>query len=147
MSRRRLSDAQWSRVESLLPPERGRPGRPSKGNRLMLDAMLWMLAASTPWRDLPAEFGPWQSVYTRFSRWRDAGVLERALRELQSRAHAAGEIDGDLHRVDPSVVGAQRSAAGAKKGAATRRSAARAGAGARSSTCGSRAGEGRCSSF
>lgn len=96
----------------------------------MLDAMLWMLSASTPWRDLPTEFGPWQGVYTRFSRWRDAGVLEGVLRELRSRAHAAGELDWDLHRVDSSVVRAQRSAAGAEKGAAIRRSAARAGAGA-----------------
>ena len=100
----------------------------------MLDAMLWMLAASTPWRDLPTEFGPWQSVYTRFSRWRDAGVLEGVLRELQSRAHAAGEPGWDLHHVDSSVARAQRSAAGARKGAATRPSDARGAAGARSST-------------
>ncbi len=134
MVRHRLSDPQWARVAPFLPPERGRRGRPSKGNRLMLDAMLWMLAASTPWRDLPGEFGPWQSVYTRFSRWRDAGVLEGVLRALQSQAHALGELDWDLHHVDSSVVRAQRSAAGAKKGAATRRSVARGAAGAPSST-------------
>lgn len=134
MTRHRLADAQWERVGPLLPPERGRPGRPSRDNRTMLDAMLWMLAAGLPWRDLPSEFGPWQSVYTRFSRWRDAGVLERVLRELQSRAHAAGELDWDLHHVDSSIVRAQRSAAGAKKGAATRRSEGAAAAGAPSST-------------
>jgi len=129
-----LSDDQWARVAPFLPPERGRRGRPSKGNRLMLDAMLWMLEASTPWRDLPGEFGPWQSVYTRFSRWRDAGVLEGVLRELQSQSHAASDLDWDLHHVDSSVVRAQRSAAGAKKGAATRRSVGAEAAGARSST-------------
>lgn len=134
MTRHRLSDAQWERVGPSLPPERGRPGRPAKGNRLMLDAMLWTLSASAPWRDLPGEFGPWQGVYTRFSRWRDAGVLEGALRELQSRAHAAGELDWDLHHVDSSVVRAQRSAAGAKKGAATKRSGGVEAAGERSST-------------
>jgi transposase len=132
--RHRLADAQWERVGPLLPPERGRPGRPSRDNRLMLDAMLWCLAAGLPWRDLPSEFGPWQSVYTRFSRWRDAGVLERVLRELQSQAHRAGELDWDLHHVDSSVVRAQRSAAGAKRGAATRPSGAAEAAGARSST-------------
>lgn len=104
MPRHRLSDAQWSKVGPLLPPERGRPGRPSRDNRLMLDAMLWCLAVGPPWRDLPDEFGPWPSVYTRSARWRDAGVLERVVRELQPSAQAASELDWDLHHVDSSVV-------------------------------------------
>lgn len=70
----------------------------------MLDAMLWCLAVGPPWRDLPDEFGPWPSVYTRSARWRDAGVLERVVRELQPSAQAASELDWDLHHVDSSVV-------------------------------------------
>ena len=100
----------------------------------MLDGMLWLLAAGLPWRDLPGEFGPWQSVYSRFSRWRDAGVLERALRALQEEADARGDLDWSLHHVDSSVVRAQRSAAGAKKGEATRPSDARGAGGGPSST-------------
>ena len=134
MSRHRLADAQWGRVSPLLPPERGRPGRPSKGNRLMLDAMLWRLAAGLPWRDLPPEFGPWRSVYTRFSRWRDAGVWGRVLRALQEEAHERGDLDWGLHHVDSTVVRAQRSAAGAKKGEATRRLGGAEAAGAPRST-------------
>ena len=134
MDRHRLSDDAWARVEPLLPSERGRRGRPSRNNRLMPDGMLWMLAAGLPWRDLPPEFGPWRSVYTRFSRWRDAGVLGRALLALQEDADARGDLDWSLHHVDSSVARAQRSAAGAKKGEATKRSAAPEGDGGPSST-------------
>jgi transposase len=134
VSRHRLSDDEWARVSPHLPAERGRRGRPARDNRLLLDAMLWRLAAGQPWRDLPPEFGPWQSVYTRFSRWRDAGVFDRAMRALQEEAHANGDLDWSLHHVDSTVVRAQRSAAGAKKGEATRPSAAREAVGAPRST-------------
>lgn len=133
-ARHALTDRQWARVGPLLPPERGRRGRPAKDNRLMLDAMLWMLAAGVPWRDLPPRFGPWKSVHTRFSRWRDAGLWARVLRALQEEAHASGDLDWSLHHVDSTVVRAQRSAAGAKRGAATRPSGVPEAAGARRST-------------
>ena len=84
----RLTDEEWARVSPHLPLERGRRGRPARDNRLLLDAMLWRIAAGQPWRDLPSEFGPWQSVYTRFSRWRDAGVFDRAMRAQRSAAGA-----------------------------------------------------------
>ena len=95
--------------------------------------MLWRLAAGQPWRDLPPEFGPRQSACTRFSRRRDAGVLAAVLRALQEEADARGEVGWDLHHADSTVVRAQRSAAGAKKGA-TRPSGARGEAGAPRST-------------
>lgn len=79
----------------------------------MLEAILWMLAAGLPCRHLPGEFVTWESAYTRFSRWRDTDVLERVLRDLQSRANALGELDLNLHPVDPSVGRAPQSAAGA----------------------------------
>ncbi len=134
-----LTDAQWERVGPLLPPDRGRRGRPAKDNRPMLDAVLWVLAAGVPWRDPPPRFGPWKSVHTRFSRWRDAGVFERALRALQEEAHATGDLDWSLHHVDSSVVRAHKSAAGAKKGAAIRPSGARGEAGGPGSTSAARA--------
>jgi transposase len=30
----------------------------------MLEAMLWILRTGAPWRDLPPEYGSWQTVYT-----------------------------------------------------------------------------------
>jgi transposase len=65
MDRIELKDGQWRLVEPLLPPERGRPGRPSRSNRAMVDVILWVHRTGSAWRDLPGRFGPWQSAWTR----------------------------------------------------------------------------------
>ena len=35
----------------------------------MVSGIYFILRTGQPWRDLPKEFGPWSSVYTRFPRW------------------------------------------------------------------------------
>jgi transposase len=81
--RKLLTNGMWSKLEALLPSERGRKSRPSKDNRLMLEGMLWKMRTGSPWRDLPPEFGPWMSVYTRFNRWCQQGVLSKVLDALR----------------------------------------------------------------
>ena len=136
MTRYLLTDAQWARLEPLLPPARPRTGRPNKDHRAVVEAILWRLRTGAPWRDLPAEFGPWQTAYSRFRRWRMAGVWGRVLAALQAGADARGELDWSLHFLDGTTVRAHQDAAGAKRGAATAPSAAPAAGSRRSSTSG-----------
>ena len=70
-----LSEAQWRLIASCLPGKDGDPGRSGKDNRATVEGMLWIARTGRPWRDLPPEFGNWNSVYRRFRRWRKAGVL------------------------------------------------------------------------
>lgn len=76
---RRVPDDLWEEIEKLLPPNPPREagGRPRTSDRLILDAILYVLWAGCPWRALPTEFGPWQTVYDRFAEWKRAGVYER----------------------------------------------------------------------
>ena len=76
MVRRWLRDDQWERLESMLPGKAGDPGRTGEDNRLFIEAVLWVARTGSPWRDLPAEFGLWNSVYKRFGRWSNNGGLE-----------------------------------------------------------------------
>ena len=117
-TRRELSDRQWELIAPLLPPERGRWARPAKDNRLMVNAILWILRTGAPWRDLPAEYGPWNSVYTRFSRWSKAGIWEKVLAVLSQ------DRDGEAYMLDSSVIRAHQHSAGAKGGRKIRPSAA-----------------------
>lgn len=84
----------------------------------MLNGILWILRTGAPWRDLPERFGPWQTVYDHFARWRREGVYDRILEALHIRLDADGEIDWDLWCIDGSSVRATRAAAGAAKKAA-----------------------------
>src|SRR5436309_12130529 len=136
MERHALSDAQWARLRPLLPPPPAGRGRPRRDDRLVAAGILWRLATAVPWRDLPASFGPWKTVYSRFRRWQRAGVWERVLATLQAEADARGELDWSLHFLDGTVIRAHQHAAGAKKGAGTKPSAAAGAASPPNSTSG-----------
>jgi transposase len=129
-----LTDEQWARLAPLLP--RRKPGRPRQDDRRFLHDILWTLRTGAPWRDLPERYGPWQTVYTRFRRWTQAGVWDRLLAAVQRQADAAGDLDWAVQIVDGTVVRAHQHAAGAKGGTPTPRrwGEARAGSGRRSTS-------------
>jgi len=110
--RHALTDAAWKLVEPLLP-ENGRHGGQWKEHRLVLDGMLWRTRTGAPWRDLPERFGPWQTVYDRYSRWRKDGMFDRIPAALQLRLDREGRLDWDLWCVDGTSIRATRAAAGA----------------------------------
>src|SRR5829696_7522770 len=124
MERHTLTDGQWERLRPLLPPPPRSRGRPRRDDRLIVEGILWRLATGVPWRDLPERFGSWRTVYSRFRRWQQAGVWERALATLQADADATGDLDWARHFLDGTTVRAHQHAAGARKGAATRPSVA-----------------------
>lgn len=131
--RHELTGDQWERIAPLLPPQRPVTGRPAKDHRLIVNAILWRIRSGAPWRDLPADYGPWETVYSRFRRWRDAGVWDDLLAALQVEAAHDDQLDGTLAMLDGSNIRAHQVAAGApKKGALeTKHSAAVAVAGDR----------------
>jgi transposase len=49
MIRTLISDAQWKRIEHLLPGKAGDPGRTAADNRLFVEAVLWV-NRTIPWR-------------------------------------------------------------------------------------------------
>jgi transposase len=56
------SDEAWQIIIPFLPPQRGGVGRPPSDHRPVVNGMLWVLRTGAPWRDLPEEFGKWNSV-------------------------------------------------------------------------------------
>jgi transposase len=69
MRRLDVTDAQWQRLEPLLPPEKPRTGRPNHDHRRVVSGMLWIHRTGAPWRDLPERYGPVGTVSSRFYRW------------------------------------------------------------------------------
>ena len=77
-----LSDAQWARVQPLLPPK-APVGRPPCDGRAVLAGVLWVLRAGAGWRALPPAFGPWRTIYGRYRQWCRSGLWPRLLQALQ----------------------------------------------------------------
>lgn len=112
-----LQEHEWVRIKALLPSGR-RPGRPWRSHRQVVNGMLWVLGTGAPWRDVPERYGPWQTVYDRFKRWREDGTFDRIAQAVRQRMDGEGLIDWDLWCVDGASVRASRAAAGGgKKGA------------------------------
>ena len=107
--RHALTDAQWKRLQGVIPKQKAGPVA-TRGDRLFVDAVLFRAKTGMPWRDLPERFGPWKSVYNRFSNWAKKGYWELIFKELQL------EVDEDGSIVDGSVVRAHQDASGGKGG-------------------------------
>lgn len=88
-----LSDEMWARIEPVLPPLKGAMGRPMTPHRSVIEGSIYRLRTGIAWRDLPAEFGPWQTVWKRHHRFSMDGTWDNVLSALQAQADAAGEID------------------------------------------------------
>jgi transposase len=109
-----LTEAQWARLEPLLPVgiKSGRP--PLHPKRQLIDGIRWRTRAGTPWRDVPERYGPWQTVYGLFRRWQREGSWQEIVTRLQVLADADGLITWDVS-VDSTVNRAHQHAAGARK--------------------------------
>jgi len=122
MARLRLTNEEWELSADIFP-EPAKTGRPRRDARTVLDGILWVLRTGSPWRDLPEEFGPWQTVWRMFDQWNADGTLAKILHRLQASFLAAGAIDNQLWCIDGTTVRAARCAAGGGK-KVTRRSLA-----------------------
>jgi transposase len=113
-----LNDRQWAALAPLLPRQ-GRGGC-WRDHRQIINGISWRLHTGAPWRDIPERYGPWQTVYDRFVRWRRDGTWRRLMRALQRSMRLEDELDLDVLFVDSSVVRATRAAAGGGKRGARR---------------------------
>lgn len=113
-----LTDSTWARIEPHLP-SRGRGRGAGRGglwsdHRLAVEGIMWRFRTGSPWRDLPAEYGAWQTIYWRFNTWAKDGTFNTILSELQADAHAEGELEWVVS-IDSSNARAHKHAAGAAK--------------------------------
>lgn len=105
-----LSDVQWERIAPHIIGDERTRGSSGRDNRLFVEAVLWLVRTGVPWRDLPEAFGPWNSVFRRFSRWSRKGVWTRIFEAMSD------DPDFEYLIVNSTIVRAHQHASGAKKG-------------------------------
>ena len=116
-----LSVREWKRIEPLLP--RGRRGAHRVDDRRGISGGMHMLRSGARWRDCPADYGPYTTIYNRFNRWSKQGIWEAIFYTLTG---SSGVVSSAA--VDTTHIKVHRSAGGAKGGPSATRSAARAAA-------------------
>ena len=73
----RLTEEQWALVRPILPPQRGGIGRPPNDHRVVLSGILWVARTGSSWREMPEEFGKWETAYRRHESWLGQGLWWR----------------------------------------------------------------------
>ncbi|MFB8170660.1 IS5 family transposase [Kitasatospora purpeofusca] len=112
-----LTDAQWARIEPLLPDRTPKRGGRWRDHREVIDAIAWKFQTGSQWVHLPEKYGSWKGAYTRLRNWAIDGTWERVFTALLAQADADGDLDWVV-AVDSTIVRAHQNAAGARpKGA------------------------------
>jgi Putative transposase of IS4/5 family (DUF4096) len=76
-----LTDEEWEMVDPLLP-NKPPAGRPYNDHRTVLGGIMWVARTGSSWREMPEEFGKWESAYRRHELWVKQGLWPRLLRAL-----------------------------------------------------------------
>ena len=103
-----ISETQWQLIEPHCSGRRTDHGRNVSAARLFMEAVLWIAQTGTPWRDLPAEFGKWNSVFSRFRYWVKRGVFHCMFKDLFS------DSDFEYTMIDGTICKVHRHGQGTK---------------------------------
>ncbi|MGC9382906.1 IS5 family transposase [Streptomyces sp. MH13] len=109
-----LTDAQWARIEPLLPDRTPKRGGRWRDHREVIDAIAYKFQTGTQWVHLPEKYGNWRGVYNRLRMWAVDGTWERVFTALVAQADADEDLDWAVS-VDSTIVRAHQHAAGARK--------------------------------
>ena len=102
-----ISDEAWALMEPHRIGNKGTWGGNARDTRLFINAVFWILRTGAPWRDLPPDYGKWNTVQRRFCRWRDKGIWEKLLESLVNEPDLEWlMIDASHAKVHPHASGA-----------------------------------------
>ncbi|MFI6519525.1 IS5 family transposase [Spirillospora sp. NPDC050679] len=90
-----MSDEQWALIEPLLPPPHWDGRKEEHPRRDIVDAILYLNQTGCPWRYLPVDYPPWQTVYWHFQRWESQGVTQHIMDTLRRRLRIGRGRDGE----------------------------------------------------
>jgi transposase len=106
-----LTDEQWAVLSPLICEPRRRAdrrGRPRVPPRPILNGILWILRSGARWKDLPAEYPPYQTCHRRFQQWNRDGTFLRLLRALAADLEQRGGLDLEETFIDGTFAPAKK---------------------------------------
>ena len=121
-TRRFITDAQWKKIEPLLPTVEPNPkgGRPRADNRQVLEGILWILKTGAPWADLPAEYPSRSTCHRRLQEWEEEDLWLDIWRTFLAELDERGLLDWNETFADATFMPAKKGAPAWEKPAAAR---------------------------
>ena len=97
-----FSDEMWAQIEPLMPVASAKGGRPFRDHRQVIEGIVWRYRTGCPWRDVPAEFGSWKTLWRRHDQYSKDGTWDTIFAVVLTAAGEADLIDWALS-VDSTV--------------------------------------------
>jgi transposase len=85
-----------------MPSSDGQRGRPFRSHRQVVEGIMYRFRTGIAWRDLPSNFGPWQTIWERHNRFSTDGTWDKIHARLVAEADAAGDVIWDVS-VDSTI--------------------------------------------
>jgi transposase len=79
-----VSDDEWAFVAPYLTLMTEDAPQRRHDLREVFNALRWIVHTGAPWRYLPGDLPPWQTVYQQTRRWLDAGVFAAMVHDLRA---------------------------------------------------------------
>ena len=106
----KLTDAQWQKIEPLLPKlkKSKHGGRPWADNRKVFEGILWVLRTGAPWADLPKQYPSPSTCWRRLRDWEELDVWLNTWRAFLSELDQRGQLDWSEAFADGSFAPAKK---------------------------------------
>ncbi len=101
-----LSKSQFNRIKPYFPLSHGFP---RVDDHRVISGIIHVIKRGLQWRDAPAEYGPYKTLYNRFVRWSKMGVFNRIFSELAAQSGIPDQLQIDAthlkaHRTASSLL-------------------------------------------
>jgi len=109
---RLLTDAQWEKIQPLLPkrPKRPQGGRPPANDRKVLEGILWILRSGARWQDLPDEFPHPSTCWRRLRNWEEQDIWLNIWRAFLNELNEHQQLNWSESFLDGSFAPAKKGA-------------------------------------
>ena len=104
-----ISELMWKKIFDFLKNCVGIYAYDEYEMRIFIEAIWFISRSGCQWRLLPPAYGKWNSIYKRFKRWVNKGILQKLFKHFQI------DSDTEFVMIDATIVRAQACAAGYKK--------------------------------
>ena len=83
MSTNKLADPQWEKIYGFLQAQPNVYIGNEMGCRRFFEGIFWVFNSGSTWRSLPSEYGKWNSVFKRYTRWGNRGIFKAVFAEFK----------------------------------------------------------------
>ena len=102
-----MSDKEWENLQKYLPAPSTRGAHLRKWDqRVIINAILYVVTAGCQWRMLPNDYPPWQSVYYHYNKWckNETWFFIHQFLHQQTRIEAGRESEPSAAMIDSQSV-------------------------------------------